>query len=77
MSSSDRKTKLEYGDFQTPLVLAEMVCRKLVELNVNPNTIIEPTCGVGNFIEAAQIECLNLSESSTAGRYSHIDSLKI
>ena len=53
MSSNDRKTKLEYGDFQTPLALAEMVCRKLVELNVNPRTIIEPTCGVGNFIQAA------------------------
>ncbi|NJK69296.1 MAG: SAM-dependent methyltransferase [Microcoleus sp. SU_5_3] len=53
MSSNDRKTKLEYGDFQTPLELAERVCRKLVELNVNPTTIIEPTCGVGNFIEAA------------------------
>jgi len=53
MSSNDRKTKLEYGDFQTPLELAEMVCRKLVELDVNPNTIIEPTCGVGNFLEAA------------------------
>jgi type I restriction-modification system DNA methylase subunit len=53
MSSNDRKTKLEYGDFQTPLELAEMVCRKLVELNVNPTTIIEPTCGVGNFLEAA------------------------
>jgi len=53
MSSNDRKTKLEYGDFQTPLALAEMVCRKLVELNVNPRTIIEPTCGIGNFIQAA------------------------
>ncbi|MEP6542884.1 hypothetical protein NDI47_11965 [Microcoleus vaginatus GB1-A2] len=53
MSSNDRKTKLEYGDFQTPLALAEMVCRKLIELNVNPRTIIEPTCGIGNFIQAA------------------------
>jgi hypothetical protein len=53
MSSNDRKTKLEYGDFQTPLALAEMVCRKLLELNVNPRTIIEPTCGIGNFIQAA------------------------
>ncbi|MEG4572912.1 hypothetical protein QUA56_09460 [Microcoleus sp. N3A4] len=53
MSSNDRKTKLEYGDFQTPLALAERVCRKLVELNVNPRTIIEPTCGVGNLIQAA------------------------
>ena len=53
MSSHDRQTKLEYGDFQTPLELAEMVCRKLVELDVNPRTIIEPTCGIGNFIQAA------------------------
>ncbi|PSB39000.1 SAM-dependent methyltransferase [filamentous cyanobacterium Phorm 46] len=53
MNSNDRKTKLEYGDFQTPPALADMVCRKLVELNINPTTIIEPTCGVGNFIEAA------------------------
>jgi ubiquinone/menaquinone biosynthesis C-methylase UbiE len=53
MSSNDRKTKLEYGDFQTPPALAEMVCQKLVELDVNPSTIVEPTCGVGNFIEAA------------------------
>jgi hypothetical protein len=55
MSSHDRKTRLEYGDFQTPPALAEMVCRKLVELNVNPTTIIEPTCGVGNFIQAAAL----------------------
>ena len=53
MSSNDRKTKLEYGDFQTPLELAEMVCRKLIELDVNPKVIIEPTCGIGNFIQAA------------------------
>ncbi|AFZ07566.1 type II restriction enzyme NspV-like protein [Oscillatoria nigro-viridis PCC 7112] len=53
MSFNDRQTKLEYGDFQTPLELAEMVCRKLIELDVNPKVIIEPTCGIGNFIKAA------------------------
>jgi hypothetical protein len=53
MSSNDRQTKLEYGDFQTPLELAQMVCRKLIELDVNPKVIIEPTCGIGNFIQAA------------------------
>ena len=47
------KTKIEYGDFQTPLDLAEKVCQKLVELGVNPDAIVEPTCGVGNFIDAA------------------------
>ena len=47
------KTRVEYGDFQTPFELAEKVCQKLIELGVNPNVIVEPTCGVGNFIEAA------------------------
>jgi hypothetical protein len=53
MISKAHKAKLEYGDFQTPPELAEMVCRKLIELDVNPKVIIEPTCGIGNFIEAA------------------------
>lgn len=48
-----QKSKVEYGDFQTPLELANKVCQKLIELGVNPDFIVEPTCGVGNFIEAA------------------------
>lgn len=47
------KLKLEYGDFQTPLELAEKICCKLLEMGVNPDIIIEPTCGIGNFIQAA------------------------
>jgi hypothetical protein len=47
------KDKVEYGDFQTPLELAERVCQQLVKLQVTPDVIVEPTCGVGNFIEAA------------------------
>ena len=47
------KTKVEYGDFQTPIELAELVCQKLIELGVNPDAIVEPTCGVGNFINAS------------------------
>ncbi|WP_009633792.1 SAM-dependent methyltransferase [Synechocystis sp. PCC 7509] len=46
-------TKLEYGDFQTPLELAEKICQQLIEIGVNPNVIVEPTCGVGNFIKAS------------------------
>lgn len=45
--------KAEYGDFQTPRELAERICHKLQELGVSPNIIIEPTCGIGNFIKAA------------------------
>jgi hypothetical protein len=47
------KLKLEYGDFQTPLELAEKICHKLLKLDVNPDIIVEPTCGIGNFIQAA------------------------
>lgn len=47
------RAKVEYGDFQTPLELAEQVCQKLIQLGVNPNTIVEPTCGIGNFIDAS------------------------
>jgi tRNA/tmRNA/rRNA uracil-C5-methylase (TrmA/RlmC/RlmD family) len=53
MIRSVRKEKVEYGDFQTPLELAQRVCQQLIELGVIPDIIVEPTCGVGNFIEAA------------------------
>lgn len=43
----------EFGDFQTPSELAFEVCQTLSRLNVRPSTIVEPTCGLGNFIQAA------------------------
>ncbi|MGV0026576.1 class I SAM-dependent methyltransferase [Phormidesmis priestleyi] len=55
MIRSIQKAKIEYGDFQTPLELAEIVCQALIRLGVSPDVIIEPTCGVGNFIEAASL----------------------
>lgn len=53
MINTKQKHKIEYGDFQTPIELANQICHKLVELGVNPDIIIEPTCGVGNFINAS------------------------
>ncbi len=53
MKNPVRQTKIEYGDFQTPLELANCVCQKLGTLGVSPDIIIEPTCGVGAFIEAS------------------------
>lgn len=53
MIDTKQKRKIEYGDFQTPIELANQVCHKLSELNVNPDLIIEPTCGTGNFIKAS------------------------
>jgi hypothetical protein len=45
--------QIEYGDFQTPKELADRVCQKLASLGVNPDAVIEPTCGLGAFIESA------------------------
>lgn len=48
------KREKEFGDFQTPLPLAERVLDFLhSSLNSPPETIIEPTCGLGSFIDAA------------------------
>lgn len=53
MRSTTAQAKIEYGDFQTPLELAERICRKLAELGVNPAIVVEPTCGRGAFVRAA------------------------
>lgn len=49
----DEKVK-EFGDFQTPRELAFEVCLLLSRLNIQPQTIIEPNCGLGNFIQASR-----------------------
>ena len=44
----------EFGDFQTPRELAVKSLQVLKEhLNFYPSTVIEPTCGIGNFLLAA------------------------
>lgn len=45
--------RAEYGDFQTNPDLANKVALHLVSKNINPEIIVEPTCGKGNFIIAA------------------------
>jgi len=47
------KTKVEFGDFQTPIELARKCCELLVERGFAPTSILEPTCGRGNFLAAA------------------------
>ena len=49
---STATTKLEYGDYQTPLELAEASCRLISELGLKPRAILEPTCGLGTFLKA-------------------------
>lgn len=43
----------EFGDFQTPPALASQVCSLLAQRGVKPASLLEPTCGVGNFLLAA------------------------
>lgn len=45
--------RIEFGDFQTPEGLADRVCLHLADGGVRPATIIEPTCGIGNFLLSA------------------------
>lgn len=45
--------KVEFGDFQTPLPLAQAVCAKLRRLGVTADNILEPTCGEGSLLLAA------------------------
>lgn len=49
----DRKNKLQFGDFQTPTSLSHKICRFLSENQFNPSSILEPTCGMGNFLISA------------------------
>jgi hypothetical protein len=46
-------SKIAYGDFQTPLDLALAVCKLLRKQGVDPASVIEPTCGKGNFVIAS------------------------
>lgn len=45
--------RAEYGDFQTNKDLAKKVTLFLDKKTVNPQIVIEPTCGKGNFIVAS------------------------
>lgn len=53
VATLEKNRKIEYGDFQTPKELADLVCKKLLEMGLSPDSIIEPTCGLGTFIESA------------------------
>src|ERR1035441_2066003 len=46
-------TRIEFGDFQTPLPLAREVCARVKSLGVQADVVIEPTCGLGVFLLAA------------------------
>lgn len=43
----------EFGDFQTPEDLARQACELLAQWTPQPKSLVEPTCGIGNFLFAA------------------------
>ena len=45
--------KVEFGDFQTPLPLAQAVCVTLRRLGITADNILEPTSGEGSLLLAA------------------------
>lgn len=48
--------KREYGDYQTPIEFAEKVCHYLKEYrHFRPSAIVEPTCGIGNFLKSSLV----------------------
>ncbi len=47
------RQRIARGDFQTPPGLAQEICRRLRDAGLSPASVIEPTCGVGNFLGAA------------------------
>ena len=46
-------SKVEFGDFQTPLALAHEVCELIRQLGEDPDVVLEPTVGRGAFLLAA------------------------
>lgn len=50
---AQKTTKIEFGDFQTPPILAGNICRLLHQKIAPPASIIEPSCGTGAFLVAA------------------------
>jgi len=47
------KSKIEYGDFQTPRGLTDSIVAFLHNAGISPSVIVEPTCGLGSFVMAA------------------------
>ena len=45
--------KAAFGDFQTPMDLARQIARFIKSSDVLVSSVVEPTCGIGNFLMAS------------------------
>jgi hypothetical protein len=50
---AEKRTRAEFGDFQTPIDLAREVCSLIAQTGFQPACVLEPTCGAGAFVQAA------------------------
>jgi hypothetical protein len=66
----------EFGDFQTPLQLAADVCRFLSGRGIAPASVVEPTCGLGNFILSARDQFPAATCLGVEINRAHINALK-
>lgn len=53
MSTKKDHFQTEFGDYQTPISLCRQICDLLGRMGIAPDGIIEPTCGLGNFLVSA------------------------
>jgi len=49
-----KNTKIEFGDFQTPIVLTEEISKFIKTIFPSPDVIVEPTCGLGSFVKSSK-----------------------
>ncbi len=76
--SNEGEDREQYGDWQTNMELSLSICRLLKSQGVNPEVVVEPTCGKGNFILAALQTFDSIKEIyGIEINGVHIDTLKI
>lgn len=73
--------KKEFGDYQTPLEFCYKVCDYIKESGLANSTraILEPTCGIGNFLVAASnaFECQNLVGIEINAEYANTAKMQV
>jgi hypothetical protein len=48
-----KQSNKDLGDFQTPIILTDKICKTISKKKYDPEIILEPTAGMGNFIISA------------------------
>lgn len=59
--SKKHLNKLEFGDFQTPEILTQQISKIIGNRFKNIKCVVEPTCGIGNFLKSMALQYPNIS----------------